>query len=531
MRRKRKLVLASRAETIRFSLLIFFSLAISFVACSSNDRIAEYVHYRISYNPTSLDPALIVDVTGGLIAAKLFNGLVRLDDDLEIVPDLAESWDISPDGKTYTFHLRRDVRFSNGRTIAAADVKYSFERILDPGGKSPNTWILDKISGAKAFMKGESSDVSGIIISDPYTIRIILEKPFSPFLSLLTMTAAYVVPKEEIKKWGEDFSSHPVGSGPFRLTQWKHNNHLLLERNEDYFGGMAMAAGLRYRIIPEDLTAITEFELGNLDVISVPASEYRRILRTNAGNNLVSSMEGINTYYLGFNCSRPPFDDMRARKAVSLAIDRKRILETFYERRGRLAHGPIPDILRHWDAPVPPDYDPAAARQLIDEAGMKGKEIQLYITADAEVVDIAEIIQSYLRSSGLSVIIKQLEWSSYKAAINNGEADMFWISWWADYPDPENFLFPLFHSSNHGPSGNRTRYTNKAVDALIEAGQKSTTRGERNHYYRLAERVIVEDAPWVFFWHKSDITLRQATLRGYRIYPIYSMDKGLEVSF
>lgn len=242
-------------------------------------------------------------------------------------------------------------------------------------------------------------------------------------------------------------------------------------------------------------------------------------------------MEGINTYYLGFNCSRPPFNDIQARRAVSFAIDRKRILETFYEGRGRLAQGPIPDILRRWEAPVPPDYDPEAARKLIDAAGLKGKKIQFYVTADPEVVDIAEIIQSYLRSAGLMVVIKQLEWSSYKAAINNGVADMFWISWWADYPDPENFLFPLFHSSNHGPSGNRTWYTNKTVDALIEAGQKSASREERDYFYSKAERAIVADVPWLFFWHKTDITVRQAQLRNYRIYPIYSIDKGLEVFF
>lgn len=490
-----------------------------------------YVHYRINYNPSTLDPALIVDLTGGLIAAKLFNGLVRFDENMEITPDLAASWEISPDGRVYTFHLRRDVRFSNNRRLTASDVKYSFERILDPRGRSPNTWVLDRIAGAKAYTKGERPDVSGITASDPYTVQLILEKPFSAFLSLLTMTAAYVVPREEVERWGADFSSHPVGSGPFRLREWSHNNHILLDRSDQYFEGRAMAIGIRYRIIPEDLTALTEFELGNLDVISVPASEHSRIVNTGPGKNRVASREGINTYYLGFNCSRPPFDDLKARKAVSCAIDRKKILQTFYESRGVLAHGPIPDMLRHWDAPAPSDYNPAAAKQLIDAAGLRGKKIQFYITADPEVVDIAEIIQAYLHNAGLSVTIKQLEWSSYKAALNNGEADMFWISWWADYPDPENFLFPLFHSSNHGPSGNRTRYTNKTVDALIEAGQKSSSRGERDHYYRLAERAIVDDAPWVFFWHKKDVTIRQAALRNYRMYSIYSIDKGMEVSF
>jgi peptide/nickel transport system substrate-binding protein/oligopeptide transport system substrate-binding protein len=136
-----------------------------------------------------------------------------------------------------------------------------------------------------------------------------------------------------------------------------------------------------------------------------------------------------------------------------------------------------------------------------------------------------------LKKVGLAVKIKQLEWSAYKAALNNGEADMFWIGWWADYPDPENFLFPLFHSSNHGASGNRTRYTNKEVDRLIEAGQQALAVAERNSYYMKAETIITEESPWVFFWHRTDFTLRQPYLKDYKIHPIYSMDKGLEVSF
>ncbi len=521
----------SRAEFRGVWLVISFFLALSVSACSSDDRTPGYLHYRLNANPTTLDPALIVDVTGGLIAAKLFNGLVRLDDNLGIGPDLAESWDISRDGRTYTFHLRKDARFSNGQAITAADVKYSFERILGPAGRSPNSWVLDKISGAEVFMKGRADSVSGITIKRPYLLQIRLDRPFSPFLNLLTMTAAYIVPKEEVDRLGADFGSHPIGSGPFRLAEWKHNNHLLLERNGKYFGGSAAARGIRYRIIPEDLAAITAFELGNLDLLAVPASEYRRIMKEDEGKNLVSSAEGINIYYLGFNCSRPPFDDIRARRAVAQAIDRKRILETFYEGRGRLARGPIPESLRGWPAPDLPDYDPVYARALVDSAALKGKKISFYITSDPEVLDIAEIIQSYLGEAGLSIVIKQLEWSSYKAALNKGEADIFWISWWADYADPENFLFPLFHSSNHGPSGNRTWYKNNAVDALIEAGQMSSTQAERDHFYSRAELAVASDLPAIFFWHKTEITVRQPGLRNYRIYPVYSMDKGMEVSF
>jgi ABC-type transport system substrate-binding protein len=240
----------------------------------------------------------------------------------------------------------------------------------------------------------------------------------------------------------------------------------------------------------------------------------------------------LNIYYLGFNCSRPPFDNINLRKAFSYAIDREKILKTFYEGRGRLAMGPVPDILRRWQPLFPYSFNPQEAKRLINAGGMKDRTVVFYITADQqEVIDMAEIIQSYLQKVGLKIQIKQLEWSAFKSAVNNGEPDLFWLSWWADYPDPDNFLFPLFHSSNHGAGGNRSRYTNQEVDRLIEAGQEALQIAARDKYYRNAEKIIIEEAPWVFFWHKNDFTVRQAYLKQYKIYPVYSIDKGTEVSF
>ncbi len=501
------------------------------IGCSPRDRIPGYLYFRLNANPTTLDPALVVDVTGGSLAAKLFNGLVRLNGDLQVVPDVAERWETSDSGSTYIFHLKKGVLFSNGREVTSEDFKYSFTRIFDPRTRSPNTWILEKILGAKEFMNGRASDVRGIVAVDRYTLAIRLERPFSPFLKLLTMTACYVVPKEEVENLGEDFSTHPVGTGPFILMQWKHNNRLVFSRNEKYFDVKAKVSGIVYRIVPEDLTAVTEFEVGNLDVITIPTSEYGRYRNSPKWKSLISSSRGLNTYYLGFNCSRPPFDNMELRKAVSCAVDREKILRTFYEGRGRLAQGPVPDLLRNWPPPGVYAYDPVVARRIIDEGGFKGRVINFYVNADPEVVDMAEIIQSYLKKAGLDVRVKQLEWSAYKEALNRGEADMFWISWWADYPDPENFLFPLFHSSNHGASGNRSWYTNTEVDRLIEAGQRATTQSDADRYYMAAERIIASEAPWVFFWHRTDFTLRQPWIKQYKIYPIYSIDKGVEVSF
>ena len=511
-------------------LVVCACLLLFILSCSPQNRLSGYIYYRLNTNPTTLDPALIVDVTGGSLSAKLFNGLVRMNKNLDIIPDIASKWKISENGLVYRFELKKSVMFSNGREATARDFKYSLERVLNPKTRSPNTWVFDKIKGAREFMNGKAKEVSGIKAANDYMLEITLDKPFSPFLNLLAMTAAYVVPKEEIEKWGVDFSSHPVGTGPFILKHWLPNRELLLEARTDYFDSLPKISGIAYKIIPEDLTTITEFEIGNLDVITIPASSFSMFKKDKKLSDFISPINGINTYYLGLNCSKKPFDNHVLRKAMNYAIDREKMLRTVYEGRGRIASGPVPDLLRKWKAPASYEYNPSKVRELIKAAGYPlGLEVNFYITADNEVVDIAEVIQSYLKEVGIKANIKQLEWSAYKDAINKGEPDMFWLSWWADYPDPENFLFPLFHSSNLGPAGNRARYKNPAVDSLIEKGQHAQTIKERNRYYEKAERIIVNDAPWVFFWHKTDYTLRQPWVKNYQIYLIYSIDKGTEI--
>ncbi len=513
----------------RIVFIALYSVVILF-GCTSQNRLEGYVYYRINANPTTLDPSLIVDVTGGSIAAKLFNGLVKIGDDLSIQPDLAENWTVSPDGLTYKFQIKKGVLFSNNKEVKADDIKYSFNKIMNPKNRSPHTWVLEKIYGAYDFMNGKTDDIKGLRVIDDYSIEIRLEEPFSPFLSLLTMPAAYIVPKEEVEKWGRDFSSHPIGTGPFVLRKWVQNQEIQLVRREDYFGEPANVKGIIYRIIPEDLTAVTEFEIGNIDVLTIPASEYSRYKDNPDRNPLISSIKGLNTYYLGLNCSKEPFNNPALRKAIHYAIDRKKILDTIYEKRGRLASGPVPDIMRKWDLKDIYEYDPEKSVRLIKAQGMEGLSIDFFVTAEQEVIDIAEVIQAYIKDIGIQVNLKRLEWSAYKESIDRGEPDMFYLSWWADYPDPENFLSPLFHSKNFGPAGNRVRYKNTTVDSLIESGQYTNDENKRNMFYRQAEEIIVSDAPWVFLWHRTDFTIRQPWIKSYKIYPIYHMDKGTEIS-
>ena len=501
---------------------------------SPESKLTGYLYLRLSTNPTTLDPALITDVMGGGIAAKIFNGLVRFNDNLDIVPDIAESWRISNDHRTYTFKLRNDAAFSNGRKVTAHDFQYSFERVLSPGTKAPITWVLDRIKGARDVIAARAPHASGIRVIDDRTLVVTLEQPFGPFLSLLGMSAAYVVPREAVAQFGQDFGSHPVGSGPYVLTEWLHGQNLTLSSRDDYFEGRPRLKGIVYRVIPEDLTAVMEFETGGLDALQIPASEYRRYSSDPKWRGQVVGRPGLNCYYLGLNNRRAPFQDIRVRQAVNMAIDRRRLLDTVFEKRGVLAAGPIPPPL--WKFGMGPKdadgygYEPERAKQMIREAGMEGKRIKIYISADPEVLDILEVIQQYLSRAGLIAEIVQLDWSAFKEALNKGEADAFWLSWWADYPDPENFFYPMFHSSNGGPAGNRTWFNDREFDRLIEQAQSTADERTRFSLYQRANELIVKNAPWVFMWHRSDFYVFQQRVSDFRIYPIYSVDKGMDVS-
>ncbi len=515
-----------------FAGMTFLVFLFLLAGCSSEPRMPGFLYLRLSSDPTTLDPAQIVDTSGGAIAAKIFNGLVTFGPKAEIIPDIAESWTVSPDGKTYTFHLRSDARFSNGREVTASDFKYSFERVLSPKTNSPRTWLFDRIAGSKDFMEGRATEVSGIKAPDDHTLVIGLDAPFGPFLGLLAMPGAYVVPKEEVQRLGDSFSDHPVGTGPYILKKWERGDKLLLAANPGYFGEKPKLDGICYTVIPEDLTAVAEFERGDLDALAIPAPEFRRYTQDPKWNGLVLSQVGMNTYYLGMNCSKPPFDNLLVRKAVSAAIDRERILNTVYEGRGVLAKGPVPEAIMPEGGPATdiPGYDSGLARKLLAQAGyVNGLSMKIYIGADQETLDMVEVIQQYLSAVGIRASIVQLEWSAFKQAINNGDADAFWLSWQADYPDPENFLYPVFFSGNFGSAGNRARFKDSVFDGLITKAQTEPDPKERGRLYRAAQARAVEMAPWVFFWHKKDYVVVQPWVKGYRLYPIGNADKGLGV--
>jgi len=519
-------------NSLLYKALLIITVTALFSCAKERERFfPDYLCVRLKTNPTTLDPALIVDVDGARIAAKLYNGLVAFDKNLLPVSDIAESWTISEDGLNYRFKLKEEVRFFNGRRVIASDFKYSFKRVLDPATRSPRTWVLSRIKGAKEYMAGTAEHVSGISIISDNEIEIRLDEPFAPFLSFLGLTTAYVVPREEVAKWGADFSFHGSGTGPFVLDTWNHNQFIAFRANNKYFGEGPKLSGIYYKIVPEDFTAMVEFEKGGIDVLpEIIFSEYKRYADDPKWKEQIETAPGLNTYYLGFNCEKKPFNDPRVRKALSYAIDREKMLSSIMDSRGVPAAGPIPPILRKFPVREKYSYDPVKAKKLLKEAGYPdGFSMKIYQTADIENLNLCQVVQSYLKDINIRADIVQLEWSSFLEAVTKGEAQSFWLSWWADYPDAENFLFPTFHSTNRGQGGNRSRFSNNRVDDLLFQAVKVLDDKKRSEMYKQIEEIIIDQAPWIFFWHKSSVAVCQPWVKEYFVAPIPVMEKWNEL--
>ena len=502
------------------------------IGCRGGRRSAGKVYRTyLSADPTTLDPALSNDAGSGELCALLYDGLVRFDHHTTILPDIAEHWEISQDNRTYTFHLRSGVRFTNGRQVSAEDFRYSFERVLNPATRSSRGWVFEPIAGARDYASGRMGGVSGIRVIDPLTLEITLEEPFAPFLGFLAMPAALVVPREEIERWGKDFSEHPVGAGPWILQEWVHDDYLLLRANEDYFGPRPKLSQVRYRIIPETMTVTAEFEAGNLEYMSIPLAEFERWTGDPRWKPYILSQLKLQDTYIGINNQKPPFDDIRVRQALNYAVDVATIMETIRPGRGVRASGAIPPGLPGSDPDrLPYPYDPQKARRLLAEAGFSnGLQMEIWTMQSPEVARILEAVQAYLADVGIRAGIVSRDWGMLKQAINQGQPDAYYMTWLADYPDGENFLYPTFHSTNWGGGGNRARYRNEHVDELIEQARTMLDEESRASLYRRIDGIVHQEAAWIYLWYPKVFVIHQPWVVNFRQHLMFNADKLLQV--
>jgi peptide/nickel transport system substrate-binding protein/oligopeptide transport system substrate-binding protein len=443
-----------------------------------------------------------------------------------VKPALAERWDVSKDGRVYVFHLRRGVRFHDGTPFSARQVVASWTRVLDPKTKSGAADPLYPIAGARDFSKGAATSISGLQARDDSTVVVTLSEPLAVFPKLLAMPVASIVPT------GADLSAHPVGTGPWKLVEWKHDDYLLFARNESFWGGAPKAESLRARIIAEPSTAVAEFESGNVDILQIPPAEAREWTEDESRKPHLASVPALQLVYVAINTTRGPLADARVRQAINYALDVPRIIERLVGGRGLQAAGVIPPSLAGYDSSRKPySYDPAKAKALLAAAGHPdGIQIELWCSTVPLYVRMAETIQAYLGQVGIRVKIVQREAAASRAAARKGETDMLLKDWYADYPDAENFLYPLLHSVNKGSGGNVSFYSNPAFDLIVDSARHELDPTKRTGLLSRADAMAEEQAPMIFLYFYDDLYAVQPWIKGFAPPVIFNGQRWLDVS-
>jgi peptide/nickel transport system substrate-binding protein/oligopeptide transport system substrate-binding protein len=486
------------------------------------------VDSRDTEDPRSLDPALSTDVPTGRAVSYLFDGLTRFEPDARVAPGLAERWDVSPDGRTYTFHLRRGVTFHDGTPLAARHVAASWRRALDPKGRGGRAWPLYPIAGAQAYAEGKGGAVGGVRTPDDSTVVVTLAEPLAVFPKLLAMPVASVVPEQTTATFGQ----RPVGTGPWKLVEWRHDDYLKFARNERYWGGAPAVDTLVARIIPEPSTKVAEFESGTVDVLAVPEGETRDWEQTDERQARLVGAPGLRLFYVAINTTRGPLKDARVRQALNHAVDTRTVLDRLLAGRGRVAAGTIPGALDSLaDDRAPYAYDPARARQLLAAAGFaSGIDVELWVGQDPTFGRVAQSVQGYLQAVGVRAKLVQRDAPSVREAARAGRADLVVKDWFADYPDADAFLTPLLASESRGVGGNLSFYANPSVDTLIARARRTADEAERARLSRRADSTAFADAPVVYLFHYNQLFAVQPWIRGFQVPVVFNGQRWLGVT-
>jgi peptide/nickel transport system substrate-binding protein/oligopeptide transport system substrate-binding protein len=475
----------------------------------------------------TLDPALGFDTYSTAFIHALAAGLLDYDEGLELMPDLAERWEVSEDGRTYTFFLRPGLKFSDGSPLTAADFKYALERVLRPATASPGAQFYTVIQGAPAFRGGKATSVSGIETPDPQTVRITLERPSPTFLNVMAMTFTAPVPRAAVERLGADFARQPVGAGPFRVRSYTPGQRLQLERNPSFYrSNRPYLDAVDVQIRVEERVQVLRFENGQLDVLHyIPAADYPRFKTDPKWGPLL--VEGlVNTvWFLGMNTRMKPFDNRRVRQAVAHAVDPARVVRLI-NGRGQPLTGLLPPKLPGYDPTIKGyAHDAARARVLLAEAGYpSGFATTLWTASGDRYLKVAQGVQADLKAVGIAAQLKPAEMGQYLEAIHAPDTTpIFYAGWYPDFPDPGNFLEPLFHSRNISSeySTNSSFLSAPEVDRLLDQGASMPAGEERLEVYRKAQAAIMEEAPWAPLYVEIESRLRQPTVGGLTIHPVW----------
>jgi oligopeptide transport system substrate-binding protein len=524
----------------RCSWLLLFGVML-LTACGPAKQESNKTIFNINLDEglTSMDPAFARNQNAIWITNQIYNGLVQIDDSLHIKPCVAKTWDLSADGKVYTFHLRNDVRFQDdaefkggkGRVATAADFAYSFKRLIDPKVASSGSWIFsDKVDSA-----------TGFTALDDTTFRITLKQPFPPMMTLLTAQYCSVVPHEVVARYGKDFRNHPVGTGPFKFKYWKEGEVMALLKNEHYWEKDAQGRALPYldairaTFISDKQTAFMEFIKHKLDFFNGIDGSYRDDILTKSGQITkkykgkfqVNKRPYLNTEYLGIlvDTAFPivkssPLRILKIRQAINYAIDKQKMIK--YLRNSVVAPGNsgfIPQGMPGFDSAQVKGYtyNPVKSKQLLAEAGFPGgKNLpEIVLNTNTSYRDLIEYIQGELLKVGIRARVEVMQAASLRERIAKNDVNFFRASWLADYTDGENYL-SLFYSKNKIPFGpNYTGFSNARFDALYQQAYPVSNDEERYKLYRQMDNIIMQQSPVVILYYDRLVNLYQNNISGY----------------
>ncbi len=509
------------------------------------------VFRRLWSDPPTMDPHLTSDTTSAGIVVEVFSGLVALDTDLKLVPDIAESWSID-DGVVYTFKLREGVTFHNGTPVTAHDFKWSMERAANPETASPvaDTYLND-LKGFDDYVEGRASEIVGITVIDDLTLQLTIDAPVAYFLAKMSYPTAFVVDRETVETGGSDWwVDDAVGTGPFKVREYRIGDRLILERFAEYYREpakvdvihMNLAGGQSMAMYDNDEIDITGVGLFDLDAVLDESDPRNKDLRV--------APPGFDISYIGFNPTRPPFDDVRVRQALNHAVNKELIARDVLSNLVYPAYGILPPDFPGYN----PDlvglrYDPDKAQRLMAESkygafltrvdpdsphyasaqdyleGVSGSpddlpRITLSVPGTGGTVglDVEVILQMWRQVLGVEVDIEQVEWATFLDDLDRKKFQAYTSGWQADYPDPQDFLDILFHTD----SGiNHSNYSNPAVDAVLEEARTEPDPARRIELYHQAEQMIVNDAAWLPRWFSGEqYVLIKPHVSGYRLTPM-----------
>lgn len=508
---------------------LFVASALVLAGCGSSDSGSAGGSITVAYQNdiSTLDPAIGYDWQNWSIIKSLFSGLMDYEPGTSnLITNLAaEEPEISADGKTYTFKLLTGVKFHNGREMTADDVKYSIERTVNPKTQSPGAGFFSMIAGFDDVASGKSETLSGIEAVDASTVKFTLSRPDATFLHVLAINFSFVVPKEEVDKYGEDFGKNPVGTGAYKFTKWTLGQELVISKNADYYkDGLPKLEEIKFEVGVDPTVALARLKSGEVDLLgdSIPAANYVAESEDSANKDLIIEAGQLQTGYVTLNVTTKPFDNVKVRQALNHAVNKDRIVQIM---NGRVvaANQPLPPSMPGYDAEYKGfAYDVAGAKALLAEAGYpNGFSTELWTSNTDPNPRIAQTIQQDLAAIGVKVTIKSLAQANVIEAGGNGTAPMIWsggMAWIADFPDPSNFWGPILGCGATAAGGwNWSKYCNKTLDADATKADSMTNPSDADARIALWKSIFTranDEAPWIPIFNEKRITMKSERLGG-----------------